>query len=116
MIPEALPPSEMTTNWVGISALVLSAMGFMSAWLWKAQSSVTNRFEEYGRKLEMGNERFRKMDEELSVFKLEVAKSYASRQDLRELEERITEGFKDIRQAIDALTKAFNDHRAEDRR
>ena len=111
-----ITPAAEGANWAAAGGFLVAVFAFLSTWIWRERGSVNSRFEDLHARLDAGYTRFREVDDRLAAFRLEVAKEYVSHEDLREMDKRITQGFADLRTAVDALTKAFNDHRAEEAR
>lgn len=69
-----------------VSVVDLPALGALLAFIWRTRAEAMNEIAELSHRLETRSQQLR---DALSGFKLEVAKNYASHNDLKELETRL---------------------------
>lgn len=87
-----------------VVVVTLAAVTGLVRWVWSIQAKTTGDAESTLQEIA-------KIREESYRHRLEVAEKYASKEMMREVEDRLVASLENLRLAIEALTTAFNEHR-----
>lgn len=97
------------SDWIALGALIVSIVAPSVGFVY---GTLRNRISEVDRAARAIGDKFDTTREDLALFKLTVAKEYASVDHLQDVERRILDGFKelkkDLKEGLEALARQIN--------